>query len=62
MLIKKRTGDFRLCIDFCELNKSLVRDNYSLPIIEDLIDSLSGKKYFSKLDLKNGFYHVRMGG
>lgn len=60
VLIRKRTGDFRLCINFRELNKSLVKDNYPVPIIDDLIDSLSGKKYFSKLDLKNGFYHIRM--
>lgn len=60
VLVRKKTGDLRLCIDYRELNKSLVKDNYPLPNIEDLIDSLYEKKYFSKLDLKNGFYHIRM--
>lgn len=56
VLVRKKTGDLRLCIDYRELNKLLVKDNYPLPNIEDLIDSLHGKKYFSKLDLRNGFY------
>jgi len=60
VLVQKKTGDLRLCIDFRELNKMLVRDNYPLPVIEDLIDCLCRKKYFSKLDLKNEFYHIRM--
>lgn len=60
VLIREKTSDLRLCIDFRELNKLLVKDNYPLPNIEDLIDSLYGKKYFSLIDLKNGFYHVYM--
>lgn len=60
MLLRKKTGELRLCIDFRELNKLLVRDNYPLPNVEDLLDSLHGKRYFTILDLKDGFYHVRM--
>ena len=60
VLVRKKTGDLRLCIDYRELNKALIKDNYPLPNIEDLIDSLCGKKYFTKLDLRNGFYHIRM--
>lgn len=40
MLVRKKTGDFRLCINYRELNKQLVRDNYPLPNTEDLIDHL----------------------
>lgn len=39
VLVRKKTGDLRLCIDYRELNKLLLRDNYPLPNIEDLIDS-----------------------
>lgn len=60
VLTRKKTGEIRLCIDYRELNKLLIRDNYPLPNIEDLIDSLTGKKYFTALDLKNGFYHIKM--
>ena len=42
------------------LNKITLKDNYPLPLIEDLLDRLRGKKYFSILDLKSGFYHVRV--
>lgn len=55
ILIRKKTGDIRLCVDFRELNKLLVKDNFPLPNIEDLIDSLHEKKYFSLLDLKNTY-------
>lgn len=60
VLVQKKNGELRLCIDYQKLNKLLIRDNYPLPIIEDLIDLLQGKKYFSRLDLRNGFYHIRM--
>lgn len=50
----------RLCIDYRELNKITARDNYPLPVIKDQIDSLRGKRYFSLLDLKDGFHHVLM--
>ena len=58
VLVAKKNKEMRLCIDYRNLNKITVRDNYPLPLIEDLIDRLKGKKYFSILDLKGGFHHV----
>ena len=60
VLLKKKTGDFRMCIDFRKLNKITLKDNYPIPLIDDLLDRLVDKKYFTKLDLKNGFFHVFM--
>lgn len=60
VLVKKKSKDLRMCIDYRTLNKLTVRDNYPLPLIEDQLDLLYNKKYFSCLDLKNGFYHVRL--
>jgi hypothetical protein len=60
VLVKKKTGDLRLCIDFRTLNKQVVKDRYPLPFIDDQIDKLRGKKYFTKLDLKNAFYHLKL--
>ncbi|XP_025405786.1 uncharacterized protein LOC112680027 [Sipha flava] len=60
VLIKKKNGDTRLCIDYCELNKITVKDNFPAPLIDDQIDSLKNKKYYSLVDLKNGFHHVQM--
>ncbi|KAL4149769.1 hypothetical protein QTP88_003637 [Uroleucon formosanum] len=60
VLVRKKTGDLRLCVDYRELNKITVKDNFPAPLIDDQIDKLKNKKYFSLLDLKNGFHHVKM--
>lgn len=60
ILVKKTNGELRLCVDYRVLNKVLRRDNYPLPLIEDQIDVLRDKKYFSILDLKDGFFHIRI--
>jgi len=60
VLVKKKTSDLRLCKDHRELNKITIRDNFSLPRIEDRIDLLRDKQFFTKLDLKNAFYHVKL--
>ena len=57
---KKNDGSMRLCIDYHALNKITVRNRYPLPIINDLFDRLHGAKYFSKLDLRSGYYQVRI--
>lgn len=60
VLVKKRNGNLRMCIDYRSLNKITSRDNYPLPIIEEQIDALQGKRYFTLFDLKDGFHHVYM--
>lgn len=40
------------------LNKITIKDRYPLPLVEDQIDQLSGKLYFTSLDLKDGFHHI----
>lgn len=58
VLVHKKDGNTRLCVDFRQLNKKIVRDRYPLPLIEDQLDMLQNAKYFSTLDLRNGFFHV----
>ena len=58
VLVRKKDNSLRFCIDFRKLNNRTIKDAYSLPRIEETIDSLSGSKYFSKLDLRSGYWQV----
>lgn len=58
VLVKKKSGKLRLCVDFRELNKLTARDNFPMPLIDDQIEQLRDKQYFSRLDLKDAFHHV----
>ncbi|XP_060867277.1 uncharacterized protein LOC132942689 [Metopolophium dirhodum] len=60
VLVKKKNKSFRLCVDYREINKITVKDNFPAPLIDDQLDRLKGKNIFTSLDLKNGFHHVRM--
>jgi hypothetical protein len=60
VLVKKKNGSTRMCIDYRALNKLTVRDNFPLPLIDDCLEYLNNKKVFSLLDLKSGFHQVRI--
>lgn len=60
VLVEKKDKKTRLCVDFRDLNKNVLRDNFPQPIIEQQIERLRDKNYFSKLDLKNAFFNVRV--
>ena len=58
MLVQKKGGTWRLCIDYWELNKIIDWNRYPIPQIDDLLDQLKGEKYFSKIDLKSEYHQV----
>jgi hypothetical protein len=58
MLVQKKDGTWRLCIDYRALNNIIVQNSYQITQIDDLLDQLKGEKYFSKIDLKSGYHHV----
>ena len=60
VVVKKRSGALRVCIDPHELNKALQREHYTLPILEDVLHELQGATVFSKADLSSGYWHVKL--
>ncbi|GFX96525.1 retrovirus-related Pol polyprotein from transposon 17.6 [Trichonephila clavipes] len=58
VMVKKKDGSSRMCIDYRKLNQKLMKDKFALPLIEDVLDTLQEAKVYSTLDLRNGFFHV----
>ncbi|KAK9700558.1 Retrotransposon gag protein [Popillia japonica] len=58
VLVAKKPSGIRLCVDYRELNKITIRDNFPLPLIDDQIDRLRGKSVYTRLDLRDAFHHV----
>lgn len=60
VMVPKKNGDYRMCIDYRALNDITVKDSYPLPDIKDCLATLTGMKFFSTLDAKSGFWQVPM--
>ena len=60
LFVKKKDGTLRMCIDYQQINKVTVNNKYLLPRIEDLFDHLKGESVFLKIDLRLGYYQLRV--
>lgn len=60
VLVKKKDGTWKLCVDYRSLNGMTIKDRFSIPLIEDLMDELGGSKVYSKIDLRADNHQVRI--
>ena len=60
VIATKASGDLRLCLDPKQLNKALKRERYALPVIDDVLPDLSKAKVFTKVNARNGYWHVQL--
>ena len=60
LLVKKKDGNLWLCIDYRQLNRATVRNQYPLPRIDELFDQLHGSQVYFKIDLRSGYHQLRV--
>ena len=58
VLVPKKDGSLHFCVDYCKLNSITRKDVFSLPRVDDILDTLNGARYFSSLDFASGYWQI----
>ncbi|CAD7000810.1 unnamed protein product [Ceratitis capitata] len=58
VLVKKKDSSYRLCCDYRRINEKIIKDNFPMPLIDDVIERLQSARVYTTIDLRNGFFHV----
>jgi hypothetical protein len=60
IFVPKKDGSLRLCVDYRGLNKVTIKNRYPIPLISELMDRLSGARYFTRLDIRDAYHRIRI--
>ncbi|MCO5613515.1 hypothetical protein L7F22_067792 [Adiantum nelumboides] len=60
LLVHKKDGTYRMCVDYRALNRITIKNRFPVPRIEDLFDKFQESTYFSRIDLKSGYHQIRI--